>query len=190
MRRALVHTAVWALATGAAIALSWFGVHSVLAGTAYDPPRTLPIAGPPSGGPQEASMMPESSSTHRPRPSDSPAASRPGRSASPTPSGAVPPRGSTPSARPSATPSAAPLTAGAVTGAGSVHSYEITGGRVALSLGASSASLISATPDAGWSMQVWNENGWIRVDFSSGTTTSTLYCTWNGHPPQVQTYQS
>jgi hypothetical protein len=43
MRRGLVLVLAWTLATGAAVTLSWWGVHTVMAGTAYDPPRALPI---------------------------------------------------------------------------------------------------------------------------------------------------
>ncbi|MEU2878497.1 hypothetical protein ABZ651_19735, partial [Streptomyces sp. NPDC007070] len=43
MHRGLVHVLAWSLATGAAATLSWWGVHTVMAGTAYDPPRALPI---------------------------------------------------------------------------------------------------------------------------------------------------
>ncbi|MFI2200740.1 hypothetical protein ACH47Z_08155 [Streptomyces sp. NPDC020192] len=43
MRRGLVPVMAWLLATGAAVTLSWWGVHTVMAGTAYDPPRALPI---------------------------------------------------------------------------------------------------------------------------------------------------
>src|SRR5438093_9815079 len=43
MHRGLIHAAAWSLATGAAVTLSWWGVHTVLAGTAYDPPRAVPI---------------------------------------------------------------------------------------------------------------------------------------------------
>ena len=45
MRRGLVHAVAWSLATGAAVTLSWCGVHTVMAGTAYDPPRALPMSG-------------------------------------------------------------------------------------------------------------------------------------------------
>jgi hypothetical protein len=71
-----------------------------------------------------------------------------------------------------------------------VHSYPVQGGRVTLDLGDTSASLVSATPEAGWQMKVWTQTEWIRVDFtsSSGTTVSSVFCTWNGHPPTVQTY--
>ncbi|EFL41216.1 secreted protein, partial [Streptomyces griseoflavus Tu4000] len=44
MRRGLVHVLAWLLATGAAVTLSWWGVSTVMTGTAYDPPRALPVA--------------------------------------------------------------------------------------------------------------------------------------------------
>ncbi|MFD2420865.1 hypothetical protein [Amycolatopsis pigmentata] len=63
----------------------------------------------------------------------------------------------------------------------------MTGGQVVLELGDTWARLISATPNPGWTMQNWQADGWLRVDFSNGTTTSSCFVTWNGHPPQVQT---
>ncbi|MER6983805.1 hypothetical protein ABT317_44370, partial [Streptomyces carpinensis] len=36
MHRGLVHVLAWSLATSAAVTLSWWGVHTVMAGTAYD----------------------------------------------------------------------------------------------------------------------------------------------------------
>src|SRR3954447_24142821 len=103
MRRGLVHVLAWSLATGAAVTLSWWGVHTVMAGTAYDPPRALPIAAA-HATPQES--KPLVSSTGRPYPSPSSAedaakcpAHRPSRSAArstPAPSSAPPsPAGST-----------------------------------------------------------------------------------------------
>ena len=73
-----------------------------------------------------------------------------------------------------------------------MHSYSSQGGRVVLSLGSSYATLVSATPNSDWRMQVWNEDEWIRVTFTSSdnTAASTVICTWNGHPPQVQTYDN
>ncbi|PBO31617.1 hypothetical protein CLM84_01480, partial [Streptomyces albidoflavus] len=43
MRRGVLHALAWTAATGAAVTLSWFGVHTVLSGTVYDPPRALPL---------------------------------------------------------------------------------------------------------------------------------------------------
>ncbi|CAM5554755.1 hypothetical protein SCALM49S_03974 [Streptomyces californicus] len=43
MRRGLVHVLAWTLSTGAAVTLSWWGVHTVLSGTLYDRPRAVPV---------------------------------------------------------------------------------------------------------------------------------------------------
>ncbi|MDI5971010.1 hypothetical protein POF50_016950 [Streptomyces sp. SL13] len=174
MLRGLAHGAAWTLATSTAVALSWFGVHTVLTGTVDDPPRALPLSTAPS-------PPPRTSSTSRPRP---PA---PGTSA------AVPSRGGpsgTASAgtgpqQPPGTARPVPNAAGAT---GDVHSYLVSGGRVVLDLGPAAASFVSATPDTGWSTRVWKQPGWIRVDFTSGLHTSSVFCTWNGHSPTVQTY--
>jgi len=171
VRRGFLHVGVWALTTAAAVTLSWFGVRSVLRGTAYDPPRALPISttsGPP----------PQISATHRPRPT-TPA---PSRTPTRAPDSPVPPQ------RPPGTPKASAPADG---GSGNVHAYTVGGGRVVLDLEASSASLVSATPNPGWQMQVWTQEGWLRVTFTSasGTQASSVFCTWNGHPPTVQAFE-
>ncbi|MBK3592110.1 hypothetical protein JHN60_07365, partial [Streptomyces sp. MBT51] len=54
-------------------------------------------------------------------------------------------------------------------------------------LAADSAKLVSATPEPEWSMQVWTNAEWIRVDFTEGSgATVSVFCTWNGHPPSVE----
>ncbi|MFI9273613.1 hypothetical protein ACIGXM_23280 [Kitasatospora sp. NPDC052896] len=68
-----------------------------------------------------------------------------------------------------------------------VHSYLVPGGRVALDVGTDSADLVSAAPDGGWQMQVWHGDEWLRIDFSRGDDADSVYVTWNGHPPAVQT---
>jgi hypothetical protein len=68
-----------------------------------------------------------------------------------------------------------------------VRSVTVHGGRVALEMHADSAELVSATPESGWEMQVWHSDQWIRVDFSRGAVTDSVFVTWNGHPPAVQT---
>ncbi|MFJ4837641.1 hypothetical protein [Streptomyces sp. NPDC088746] len=180
MQRGLVHAIAWSLATGAAVTLSWWGVHTVMSGTAYDPPRAVPISVEARGA--QASDEPVSSSTHRALPSPSPSAtaSRSTAPASPRPSrkpSSRPPSASRP-AEPPASPAAS----------GEVKSYPTRGGRVVLELADASAKLVSATPEPGWSMQVWTNPEWIRVDFSDGAgATVSVFCTWNGHPPIVET---
>ncbi|WP_328687743.1 hypothetical protein OG879_13620 [Streptomyces caniferus] len=185
MQRGLVHAAAWTLATGAAVTLSWFGVHTVLSGTMYDAPRALPLSGrmASSDTGQDDAAAPRVSSTHRPKPSRSPAHSpapddgTPSRTAAPSHSGT--PRSSYPG--PAAPGSSAPASDGRV------KSYATDGGRVVFDMGSRSAELVSATPNSGWEMQVWKQDGWIRVDFSGGTGHTSVFCTWNGHPPTVET---
>ncbi len=171
------------MATGAAVTLSWFGVHTVVSGTAYDPPRALPLSdnapGAQSGSPSDAT--PRASSTHRPKPSGTPSPSstrQTGRPAEP----AAPPRSPAPS-RSAAVPST-PATDG---DAGTVKGYRTDGGRVVLDLKAARAELVSATPEPGWQMQVWKQDGWLRVDFARGNDRTSVICAWNGHPPVVTT---
>lgn len=165
----------WMLATGAAVTLSWWGVHTVMSGTAYDPPLAVPLTG-----------HPLSSSTHGAQASPSPSGS-----ASPSPSGspsanASPSAGASPekSPKPSATPGPSQRAGGQ--DAGKVQAYPVSGGRVVFSLGASSAELVSATPATDWRMQVWKTDFWIRVTFTKDGREVSVFCTWHDHPPLVE----
>ncbi|MFJ6984008.1 MULTISPECIES: hypothetical protein [unclassified Streptomyces] len=189
MRRGLVLVLAWLLATGAAVTLSWWGVHTVMAGTAYDPPRAVPLAAA-EARPDGGAGRPDASSPAAP--SGSPAAS-----AAPDPDGsagpAVPPGssasdGPAPSASPgpargTPSPSAPPASKGP---SGEVKSYDTDGGRVLFDIGTASAALVSATPGAGWSMQVWKTESWIRVEFASGADRVSVFCTWHDGPPRVE----
>ncbi|MFE9487378.1 hypothetical protein ACFYNF_13295 [Streptomyces sp. NPDC006641] len=64
------------LSAGAAVTLSWWGVHTVLSGNAYDPPRALPIADAARAAEKEAKPRP--SFTLRPEKSPDPSESAPG----------------------------------------------------------------------------------------------------------------
>jgi hypothetical protein len=174
MHRGVVHVLAWSLATGAAVTLSWWGVSTVMEGTAYDPPRALPIAA--------AEEQALSSSTRRPssepskdagesrEPSDEP--DKATRKPEPKPS-----RSSPPATSPAPPPPAA---------SGEVKGYDTKGGRAVFDLGETSASLVSATPGAGWSMQVWKTESWIRVEFTSGADRVSVFCTWHDGPPRVE----
>ncbi|MFJ9706937.1 hypothetical protein [Streptomyces sp. NPDC101234] len=169
MRRGLVHVLAWLLATSAAATLSWWGVHTVMAGTAYDPPRALPITAT-DDAPTTQGSKPLASPTSRP-PSPSP-------SASPRPS-------RTPAATPSVTPTTTPSPSSATT-SGQVKAYDTNGGRAVFDLGDTSATLVSATPGTGWSMQVWKTETWIRIEFARSTDRVSVFCTWHDSAPQVQ----
>jgi hypothetical protein len=171
-RKGLTHVVAWFLATTAAVTLSWLGVHSVLADTAYDPPRAVPIAG---DGATSGDTTPLASSTHRPMPSA--VAGRP--TAWPVPSASVPSR-----ARPAGSPAPS-----ASVRDGAVRGYDTRGGRVVLDVGENAASLVSATPSRGWSMRVWKAATRIRVEFRAGAREVSLVCDWHGHRPQVRIAQ-
>ncbi|MFF3289704.1 hypothetical protein [Streptomyces sp. NPDC003023] len=170
MHRGLVHAMAWSLSTGAAVTLSWWGVHTVMAGTAYDRPRALPITAQHS---TTEAAKPQASSTARP-PSPSPS---PSRRPATTPPPASPSRTGPPPDSPS--PSA-------TSGPGNVKGYNVEGGRVVFDIGDHSAELVSATPASGWQMQVWKQPTWIRVTFTRDGHEVSVFCTWNGRPPMVQ----
>ncbi|WP_371615996.1 hypothetical protein [Streptomyces sp. NBC_00454] len=175
MRRGLAHAGAWTLATGAAVTLSWWGVHTVMSGTAYDPPLAVPLA-----------TQPLSSSTHSTLPPtpfgvESTPSTSPSATPSPSQSGSVAPSPAKPPA-PSATPQ--PSRQGAANQ--DVKAYSVSGGRAVFGLGSSSAELVSATPAAGWRMQVWKQEFWIRVTFTRDGREVSVFCTWHDHPPLVE----
>ncbi|MFJ4788868.1 hypothetical protein [Streptomyces sp. NPDC088794] len=166
MLRGLAHVLAWSLATGAAVTLSWWGVHTVMAGTAYDPPRALPITAGRATTQESKPLATSSPSRSTPPPKPTPSKT----SAAPKP---------TPSKTPTTTPS--PSTSAA----GQVKSYDTDGGRVVFDLADTYATLVSATPGPGWSMQVWKTETWIRLEFSSGADRVSVFCTWHDGPPRV-----
>lgn len=183
MRRGLVHALAWSLATGAAVTLSWWGVHTVLSGTVYDPPRALPL---PAGSPADlvpaetAIGDPVTSSTRRP--STTPPAAAP-----PSPSSSAPKAAAPPSSRPAApTTTPVPTTTAPAPGGSSVRSYPSDGGRVTFDLGETSAELVSASPASGWQMQVWKQPTWIRVTFTRDGREVSVFCLWHDSAPRVQ----
>ncbi|MFD7704988.1 hypothetical protein [Streptomyces caelestis] len=183
MRRGLVHVLAWLLATGAAVTLSWWGVSTVMTGTAYDPPRALPVAAADAAAGQSD---PVSSSTRRPSGTASPKDTGETRKPSAKPDG-TPSLEPDPEPEPSRTTTPPPPPSPAAPAAsGEVKSYDTEGGRAVFDLGGTSASLVSATPGAGWSMQVWKTETWIRVEFSSGADRVSVFCTWHDGPPRVE----
>ncbi|MFE0100215.1 hypothetical protein [Streptomyces sp. NPDC059009] len=181
MRRGLIHAMAWSLATGAAVTLSWWGVHTVMAGTAYDPPRALPLQ---SG----AGAEPLVSATQRPE--NPPSSGKPskshkpsGKPSKPTPSKSSKPGTKNPEPPPSSSSSSS---ASSSASAGNVKSYNTDGGRVVFDIGEDSATLVSATPASGWSVQVWKQESWIRVEFTGGAAKVSVFCTWHDHKPMVE----
>ncbi|OEU87263.1 hypothetical protein DB35_27800 [Streptomyces abyssalis] len=179
-RRTLVHATAWMLATSGAVTLSWFGVHTVLAGTEYEPPRSLPIADGSS-----STTGPGAPSPQQPEPAPSPSKSSPPEKPRPTASPSAPGGGeqtTKPPSRP--TEPADPPESGKVEGA------SVAGGRAVFDMRDDYATLVSATPNDGWDMQVWKDSTWIRVTFSKDGASSSVFCRWDGAPPRIESYDN
>ncbi|MGW0030859.1 hypothetical protein ACWDXD_13660 [Streptomyces sp. NPDC003314] len=203
MRRGLVHALAWSLATGAAVTLSWWGVHTVLSGTVYDPPRALPLPAGSFDGSYGSGGGPLTSSTRYPG-TDGPSASTTpsdGPTPSATPSTTPPRPDPTTEAPAKSPPATVPPSSGSGSGSGNgpgsgtgsgsgsganVKSYAVDGGRVAFDLGETSAELVSATPAPGWQMQVWKQTTWIRVTFTRDGRELSVFCVWHDTAPRVE----
>ncbi|MEU1285762.1 hypothetical protein [Kitasatospora sp. NPDC005856] len=182
MRNGLVQLGAWAAATGAAVALSWLGVHAVLTGAAFEQPGAIPLPSPKADGtPHSAPATPEQPHSTAPPTTPPPAASPTTTTAA---TAATAPHGPMPGTT-AASPTRRP--APTATATSTVKSYPIPGGKVALDLKPDRATLVSATPDPGWQMQVWTDGQWLRVDFTRGDEANSVFASWNGHAPIVET---
>ncbi|MBO8194486.1 hypothetical protein ITI46_22895, partial [Streptomyces oryzae] len=105
---------------------------------------------------------------------------------------------SSPSPAPSDTPAHKPSTGTAGGGAGHTPGTEepagqvkgatVRGGRAVFDLGGDTGTLVSATPESGWAMRVWHAPGLIRVTFTDGTVSSSVFCRWDDGAPRLETY--
>lgn len=170
MVRVIVGVAAWLAGTTLAVTVAWFGADTVLANTGMNPSMPVVVTAPgtqPKMAPSSASPVP---STPEPATRSAPTSVDP----------APPSR--------TAEPGSGARSGGAQPGAdqsGTARSYTLTGGHVTLDLTATSATLVTAVPDAGYATQTWSGTDWLRVDFSSGSQVSSLIASWNGHPPSI-----
>jgi len=163
MTRALTGLAAWLAGTAIAVGLAWFGANMVVRDAGMSP--GVQVISVPTATPDGQPTQPPTSPVL-------PTASAALSSGAPT---------ATPSARPSATAASPPESATA----GTVRSYTLDGGRVALLVSADSATLVTAMPDSGFSVETWSGTDWLRVDFNSGAQVSSLIATWYQHAPTV-----
>ncbi|MFZ3475885.1 hypothetical protein ACODT3_41660 [Streptomyces sp. 4.24] len=186
METGLLRRSVWLLAMGAAVAVSWWGIRSVMHGAVDDPPQALLIrAGASSPAPPP---KPPPSTAPSPRtPTASPPASAgvpgpDGRSGDPgTPPGTNGP-GNGPSRSAGNTPSPSQSTP-----RGDTQSRVTEGGTVTFAVRKDSASLVTASPAPGWSVQRWVQDKWIRVTFTRGSTSVSVFCVWHDQAPTITT---
>jgi hypothetical protein len=178
MVRVMVGLAAWAAGTAIALSVAWLGANVVVRNAGVDSglplinAAVLPASASPSPAVTPPVVVPPSAAS--PSPTHSPAGRRAASPASASPGGAGP----SPSASASASASASPS-------AGTVHAYAMTGGRVTLNVTGDSVQLVTAVPDAGYSVQTWSGTDWLRVDFSSGPQVSSLIASWYLHAPTI-----
>lgn len=175
MMRVVVGLTAWVAGTVIAVFVASFGANVVLrnAGAGV----SMPVV---SAMPSPSAVMPAQAA---PPVGSAPAAhgaATSGTASSPTPRST--PRGSSPTA--SASRQTTPSASAPATG-GTVRDYAMSGGRVTLQVTADSVQLVTAVPDAGYSVQTWSGTDWLRVDFSSGPQVSSLIASWYQHAPTV-----
>lgn len=169
---------------GATVTLSWWGIHSAMEDTGYIRPPLLIL----SGEPDTVAVIKPSIS----HPTTTPSATRSPAGTSDAPSrsgsGSLSPGAST-SPSPHASPSKSTSPSASPQG-GDVQARTVKGGRVAFDMGSRSATLVSATPAAGWQMQQWHEPEWIRVTFSKDGEEVSVICSWHDHAPLIEIWTS
>jgi hypothetical protein len=171
-RRAAASLVLWVTTTTIVTAIAWWGVRAVLRDTVFERPA-FPAAPQHSPSPQVRPSLPGSPPASIPPPS--PTVTR--KTTTPPPVTTRPPSKPPPPKESPAAPGTTPET------------YQVPGGRASFELGTTSASLIAATPDPNWAVKVWHSAQWIRVDFTKDGHVSSVFVTWNDHPPQVSTYR-
>jgi hypothetical protein len=178
MVRLAIGLTAWLAGTAIAVSVAWLGANVVVRNAGAGP--GMPVI--------SASVLPSASATPA---APTPTAPTP---AAPTPTGAVRPAPSAARRTPAqAAPSRSVRSTGAAPSAsasvappaGDIHAYTLAGGIVSLDLAGGSAQLVTAVPDAGYSVQTWSGTGWLRVDFSSGAQVSSLIASWYQHAPTV-----
>src|SRR6202035_2641550 len=157
MVRLVVGLTAWMAGTAIAVSVAWLGANVVVRNAGVGP--GMPVI--------NAAVLPSAASSG----AAAPAPAEPVASAisAPTATGAT---GPSPSASASSS-------------AGDVRAYALTGGNVTLEVTADTAQLVTAVPDAGYSVMTWSGTGWLRVDFSSGAQVSSLIASWYQHAPTV-----
>ncbi|MEV4328239.1 hypothetical protein AB0J37_38880 [Microbispora rosea] len=209
MRRTAGYLIAWCGATALAVGVSWLGVRDVLRSAILDEaplapvvavaaplsaspdasapaPRSTPDGGA-SGGTSEEPSGPRPSGGATPgRPSPSRPAATPVRTArtspAPRPARATRPARSTESSPAARQPKAA--------GGERLHTFTLKGGRATIAVTSADCRVVTATPNDGYEVKVWEADQWLRVAFLKDTRESSAFCTWNALPPRLDTYEN
>jgi hypothetical protein len=171
MVRLVVGLTAWMAGTAIAVSVAWLGANVVIRNAGVGP--GIPVINA-AVLPAAAASVPATRPAGVITPRASGGGTAPGRAvAAPAASGT----GASRSASASASPSAA--------SAADVRAYTLAGGNVTLDVTGDTAQLVTAVPDAGYSVQTWSGTGWLRVDFSSGPRVSSLIASWYQHAPTI-----
>jgi hypothetical protein len=165
MRRNLTYATVWVGATALAVTVSWLGVRPVLRSAAFGEhaPVTVDVA----GRPTQTVITEAPVATVTPKPTATATAT------------AAPPK---PRKSPSPKPTRKP--------AGTIRSFTTIGGYTAVSIGPSSATVVSATPRAGYIAQINETPFLLRIDFVTSTSkSSSVIISWHDHPPLAEIFE-
>ncbi|RKT85287.1 hypothetical protein SAMN05421805_115136 [Saccharopolyspora antimicrobica] len=166
MHRAFTYAGVWLVATTAAVTVTWLGVRDIIQDTVFDqpaPPKAArPVVAPPA--PSTPLPVPRTSTPEPPLPTTvDTQITEVTEVAEPPPESEA---------------------------AADVRTFEVDGGTVVLSVRPERATLISATPRPGYTVQTWEHpDGWLRVEFSTENDASTLIATWHAGPTSVETFE-
>ncbi|MEU6429230.1 hypothetical protein ABZ860_25320 [Microbispora sp. NPDC046973] len=210
MRRAAGYLIAWCGATALAVGVSWLGVRDVLRSAILDEAPLAPVvavAAPLSASPSVPVPTPQG--TPDGEPSEEPSGKPAGRqSGEPSSGGATPGRRSP--SRPTAAPartSPAPRPARATRPARStesspaarqrkaaagesLHTFTLKGGRATIAVTSADCRVVTATPNDGYEVKVWEADQWLRVAFLRDAHESSAFCTWNALPPRLDTYEN
>ncbi|MBB2743073.1 UNVERIFIED_ORG: hypothetical protein FHR35_002895 [Microbispora rosea subsp. rosea] len=203
MRRAAGYLIAWCGATALAVGVSWLGVRDVLRSAILDEAPLAPVvavAAPLSASPGVPAPTPRgtpdggASGGTSEEPSEEPPGHR-----SPSPPTATPVRTArtSPAPRParatrparSAEPSPTARQRKAADGE-SLHTFTLKGGRATIAVTSADCRVVTATPNDGYEVKVWEADQWLRVAFLRDTHESSAFCTWNALPPRLDTYEN
>ncbi|WP_285783939.1 hypothetical protein [Microbispora sp. NBRC 16548] len=203
MRRAAGYLIAWCGATALAVGVSWLGVRDVLRSAILDEAPLAPVvavAAPLSASPGVPAPTPRgtpdggASGGTSEEPSEEPPAHRSPSRPTATPvrtartSPAPRPARATRPAR-SAEPSPTARQRKAADGE-SLHTFTLKGGRATIAVTSADCRVVTATPNDGYEVKVWEADQWLRVAFLRDTHESSAFCTWNALPPRLDTYEN
>jgi hypothetical protein len=173
----MVGLTAWMAGTVIAVCVAWLGANVVVRNAGVGPGMPVIYA---AGLPPPAAASPVATPPAVAAPTASARGTASARATSPGPAAAnaTGPSAGTTGPSPSASVPASPP-------AGNVRAYTLAGGNVTLDMTGGSVQLVTAVPDAGYSVQTWSGTGWLRVDFSSGPQVSSLIASWYEHAPSI-----